>query len=177
LFLTVPDNKTREAETTELIDLARRTGVGSFLAAMHPRAGLAQRRLVTLWVRHMPGETDPQQDFQVRNLNLILLMGYRLMRQWSCGLRLVTVVHDKSEIGAAEIFLRELADLARIPKDAERIVLVGRFQECVQELAYSDVNIMGLQRKPDYAFVRQMVNDSHATCLFVMDSGRESAMA
>ncbi len=177
LLLDVPNTAVRERETQELTELALRTGVGAFLVAMHPKAGLAEKRLVTLWVRTHPGETNPQADFHERNLNLILLMGYRLMRRWDCDLRLVTVVPHQTEKAAAEHFLRELCDLARIPSRATRLVAVGTFEEVMEDLAHSDLNIMGLQRNPDFAFVRRMVRTSRSTCVFVMDSGRESALA
>jgi amino acid transporter len=177
LCLTMHEDDARDDETRRLIALARRTGVGAFLVARHPKAGLGNRRIVTLWVRVPPTPATPVDAFeQGSNLNLTLLMGYRLKRQWRCRLRIVAVVDDADDRGRAEHFLEEMCDLARIPKDAERRVMLGSLDDVVGSLTGSDLGIFGLQPDPDFAFVRRMVQLSRSTCLFVVDSGRESAL-
>mgnify|MGYP000170668981 FL=1 len=177
LCLTMHDDPARSEETRRLIALARRTGVGAFLVARHKKAGLGNRQTVTLWVRAHRGSWDAEEAFaKGANLNLTLLMGVRLERQWGCRLRLVTVVSDPSGEADAKAFLRELCDLARLPKSAERKVLVGDFDGAVTSMAGSDLNIFGLQPEPDFAFVHRMVDLSRGSCLFVVDSGRESAL-
>jgi len=175
LCLTMHDDAARDDETARLVALARRTGVGAFLVARHAKAGLGNRQSVTLWVRVTEG--SPHDAFELgANLNLTLLMGYRLKRQWGCRLRLVTVVETREQAEGAEAFLHEICDLARIPADAEVRVLVGTFDDSVASMAGGDVNIFGLQPEPNFDFVRKMVRLSRSTCLFVVDSGRESAL-
>ena len=149
--------------------------MGAFLVARHPKVGLGNRQMVTLWLRVFDG--TPQEAFaRGANLNLTLLMGYRLQRQWGCRLRIVAVVQDAEEEVGARDFLREICDLARLPPEAEQRVLLGTFDQAVESLAGADINIFGLQPEPDFQFVRRMVTQSRSTCLFVVDSGRESAL-
>jgi hypothetical protein len=175
LFLTVPDDPERDGESAGLVRLARRTGVGTFLVARHDKVGVGQRRRVTIWVRG--GDWNIQDDFDGRNLNLALLMGYRISRQWGATLRLVTVISDEQQTADAAHFLRELVDLARLPRKSETRVEIGAFTDVIRTLSASDLNILGLQPDPDLDFVRTIVADARSTCLFVADSGRESALA
>ncbi len=103
-------------------------------------------------------------------------MGYRLQRQWGAEVEVITVVPSQEDVAPALEFLEEVVDLARLPK-VELKVLVGAFEECVEKADLADLAIMGLQRRPDFAFVTRMVELSRSSCLMVLDSGRESARA
>lgn len=175
LFLTAHPDPARNDEAAELVKLARRTEVGAFVVAHHAKVGLGQRKLITLWVRH--GDHDLTESFQGRNLNLTLLMGYRLARQWGAKLRLVTAVPEAEQAEDALLYLRELVDVARLQRDAECRAEVGTFEEVMKRLSASDLNILGLQHPPDFTGVHETVGLARCTCLFVLDSGRESAMS
>jgi solute carrier family 12 (sodium/potassium/chloride transporter), member 2 len=178
LFLSLSDDSAGDGEVATLIAAARSTGVGAFLVGRHPKAGLGHRKRVTLWVQASPGSWDAGSAFGPgRNLNLTLLMGFRLMNKWQAELHVVTCVPDEEAKAGAERFLRELCDLARIPSSARRHVMVGGFVNCIERAPTADLNILGLQPDPDFDFVRDMVTRSRSTCLFVADSGRESALA
>jgi solute carrier family 12 (sodium/potassium/chloride transporter), member 2 len=150
--------------------------VGMVVVATHPLAGLGQRRRVNLWVRPAPGTWDPAPAFSSGNLNLNLLMGYRLMRQWDAEVTLLTVVTDEGEAAAASRFQEELCDLARYPDRVERRVVVGDFEQCLASATTADVNLIGLPANRDAAYFRKLVVTARSTCLFVCDSGRESAL-
>ena len=47
----------------------------------------------------------------------------------------------------------------------------------VPEMPLADLNIFGLQQQVDLAFIRRLVEATDASCIFVRDSGDESAMA
>ncbi len=182
LFLSLPGEPDRDPiryrervdDTRKLIRLARRMQVGTFLVARHPQVGLGQRRIVTVWVRS--GDWDVAEDFHGRNLNLALLFGFRLANRWGAVLRLVTVVEDEPAVEAGMRFLNELVDRARLPTSTQCIVELGTFAEVVRVVGVADLNILGLQPSPDFDFVRRTVEDARSTCLFVVDSGRESAL-
>lgn len=174
LFLTTPPPD-RDDDTAALVQLAHRTGVGTFLVARHPVVGIGQRRAITVWVAG--GDGDVSEDFHGRNLNLALLMGYRIAERWGARLRLVTVVERDEDVDGAARFLRELVDLARLPSKTERQVDVGTFMEALGSGGTADLQILGLQPVPDFTFVRDVVDTAGCTCLFVRDSGRESVLA
>jgi len=176
LFLRLPDLEGRHEQFATLIQHARATGVGVTLLGLHPKAGLGQRRRIRLWLRWQGVGWTPDEAFSVGSLNLTVLMGYRLMRQWGASLEIATVVPIDAEASHARLFLEEVADLTRLP-DVSMRVMVGGFEESVQACEETDLSIMGLQRRPDFAFVSRMIDVSRGSCLMVLDSGRESARA
>ncbi len=176
LFLTLPDLQDRHEEFAALIEQARATRVGVTLLGLHPRAGLGRRRRINLWLRWQGRGWDVDEAFSVGSLNLTLLMGYRLLRQWKADVSVITVITDEADTEAAEEYLTEVVDLARLPGVTQK-VMVGGFEECVARAEQADLAIMGLQRRPDFTFVTRMVETSSSSCLMVLDSGRESARA
>jgi amino acid transporter len=177
LFMALPDDAQRDDEFGEIIVDARRTGVGVLMLGMHPRAAFGQRKAINLYVR--PSHTGWSVDdaFEHNNLDLVLLIGYRLMHAWDAKLTLITVVPDESEVENGDAFLYELSELARFPLTTKRLTMVGKFAECAAKAPQSDLDLMGLQSAPDFSWMRQMIDVTRSSCLFVTDSGRESARA
>ncbi|MCB9766544.1 MAG: amino acid permease, partial [Alphaproteobacteria bacterium] len=172
-----PDGPRREAYTRVIQSgLAHRVGVMVYGA--HPSVGLGRKKDIYLWVQGGRETWDPHASFETGNLNLILLMGYRLWRNWRGRLALVTVVPSPKQQPAARAFLDALCDLARFPDEIERVVLCGDLKDALQALPSPDLCIFGLQRDaPNLAWAEHMVYETRSSCLFVLDSGRESARA
>jgi solute carrier family 12 (sodium/potassium/chloride transporter), member 2 len=164
------------ADLPGFVEAASRLRVGMVVVAMHPAAGLGHRRRVNLWVRPAPGTWDPVAAFSSGNLNLNLLTAYRLLRQWDAEVTMLTVIGDEADEAAARGFQEELCDLARFPASVEREVVVGGFERCLEQAPDADINIVGLPANRDSAYLRQLVTISRSTCIFVCDSGRESAL-
>lgn len=180
LFLTLPErDEEREGEFSELITWAHNIEVGVLLLGIHPRAGFGRRRTINVWVRPSISGWDVHEAFERNNLDLALLMGYRLIKTWKCkhAFNLITVVPDEREVENAHAFLAELCDLARIPSAANHHVMVGTFMSCLANAPQCDLSILGLQAEPDFDFMRSVIETSEASCLFLEDSGRESARA
>lgn len=150
--------------------------VGMLFVALHPEAGLGLRRVVRVWVQAAPGSWKARDAFSSGNLNLNLLTGYRLMREWGAALSVVTVLRDPADADKAEGFLAELCDLARLPSAVERRVVSGSFRAWLRELPPADVNILGLPLEPKRATLQELSEAASSTCIFVWDSGRESAL-
>ncbi len=53
----------------------------------------------------------------------------------------------------------------------------GDFSSAVAEMPGADVSIFGLSSEPDVGFIETMVARTGSSCLFVRDSGQESALA
>jgi len=78
--------------------------------------------------------------------------------------------------GAEEYHARLIED-ARLPRTTESHVLQGDFQEQLANLPEADINIFGLAREMDSSPTEIIVRRTRSSCLFVCDSGRESALA
>lgn len=177
LFLTVPRLGERRGEFADIIANARRTNVGILLMSPHPKAGMGQRRVINLWMRPPDANLSFKDNFSVANLNLTLLMGYRLARTWKAQINLMTIVPDADDVADADAFLSEVSDLARLPGGTRRKVMVGSFAESLSSAPAADLQILGLRPETDFDFIENVVEYTGSSCLFVADSGRESALA
>jgi amino acid transporter len=177
LFLSLPDDAEWHSRFGKLIVNAQEARVGVLFLGGDPHREDVGHPVVNLYLRpHITG-WNVQDAFVHNNLNLTLLMGYRLQQAWGATLNLITVVPTDEETEAAWEFLGEIVDLARIPEPADSHVMVGDFRTCAAEAPRASVNIMGLQLDPDFAFMAEMIETTRSRCLFVADSGRESALA
>lgn len=175
---TDPRREERSSELLEIILQARRIHVGVCLFCPHPTAGLGQEMDIRLWVTPSREGWDANAAFGSGNLNLILLMGFRLWRLWRGKLILSTTIQDPENQERTQQFLNSLCDLVRFPASVERRVVIGDFEHAVRSSPVTDLSIFGLQRDgPDLEWAQQMVLLSRSSCLFMLDSGRESARA
>ena len=177
LFLRLPDNPVLWQPTIPVFEEARRLNVGVLLLGLHPVAGLGRAEVVNLWIRPQLGEQPIPERLQKGSINLAMLMALRLFKAWKGVLNLVTVVSHEDEVSVAQKYIMDLRDLCRIPRTARTIVLVGKFEECVIRAPQSDMDFMGLQSTPDFEFVHRIVKTTGSSCIFVRDSGNESALA
>ncbi len=178
LFLRMPPPGTRRQELSAVIQIALHNHIGVALLCSHPEAGLGQARDIHLWVRRGLDGWEADQAFDSGNLNLILLMGYRLSRVWGGALRVITVVPDEASRGAAERFLLDLCDLARFGPQVQRLVVAGTFEQALTRTPPADLSIFGLHREePNPDLAERVTTLARSTSLFVLDSGRESARA
>ena len=69
-----------------------------------------------------------------------------------------------------------MLELGRIPR-TEVVAVCEPFADFLSRAPQADVSIFGLGHRPDFGFMRRMVDETGSTCLFVRDSGRESALA
>ncbi len=176
LFLSMPsaqDSK-REGELRRVLDQARRERVGILIFADHPRARMGRRDTLHVWVRDQ--SPDWLLSMQLGNIDMALLIGFILRRHWQGSLRVITVVRDAAHRKVAGQFLRQLVDLARMPR-AEVVVEVGDFREVIARIEPADLDIIGMPNDLDFDFARSMVKLSRSACLFVRDSGDENALA
>ena len=161
---------------TEYMKAAHDVGVGMIIVASHPNAGFGQRKRVNLWVRAAPGNFQAEAAFSSGNLNLNLLTGYRFLREWRADMQLITCVTDPKDTADAERFLSDLCDLARLPSQVKRKVMVSNFEEALARADIADVNVIGVPPEPDSELLRRWVEVSRGSCIFVCDSGRENAL-
>lgn len=177
LLLTVPDVAKRMEDLRALIEIGRQSRVGVALVAMHPYAGLGQQERVHLWVRPPQGSWSADDAFNTGSLNLILLMGLRVMRTWNARVTIITAIQDDAQRDDAQRFLADLCELVRFPRAAKRTVITGTFPDCLEKVPPCDLTILGLLLNAEHDYMTGVVKASRSTCFFVLDSGRESARA
>lgn len=111
------------------------------------------------------------------NQNLGILCAIRLVRAWKADLNLLSVVPDEDSLVRARGQLEEVRDLCRIPDHAVATIVVGEFADAVARAPLSDLETMGFSSRRDLASMAQLVQLTRSSCLFVCDSGEESALS
>lgn len=177
LFLTLPVFPDQELETElqNIILKAAINEVGVMLLASHPHAGLGRRNAVTVWVDDR--SPDWGLTMELGNLDLALLIAYKLKRNWQASLNLLTTVKEAGQVQAAQEFLDNLVELARLPR-TDTLVLQGEgLDHYSGAIPVVSLNIFGMSDQPDFAWCRELVHKTGSTCLFTLDSGKENALA
>ncbi len=174
VFLRMPEELDEKLNYKQIVDKAEEEELASLLFAPHKVTGLGRRRSVNIWIH----DRSPNWglSMNIGNLDLSLLLAYKLRRNWDATLRIIMAVEEEESVLKARNFLDDLLTIARIP-DADVIVEHRSFSDMVSRAPQADLNIFGMDADPDLGFVRRMVNETRSSCIFVRDSGNESALA
>ncbi len=166
LFLTLGNDKKNERVIDELVTYAAKNEMGSVILRQHPRIAFGMQRDINLWLR----DKSP-------NWHLGMLIALQLQMNWGGQLNLVTATPQAEHKRKLYNFLERLSDLARLPSETEFHVLIGKFEDNLSSAPGSDINIFGVGEKTPFDFVRRAPELTKSSCLFVRDSGTESALA
>ena len=164
-----------QEELQSVVDIARSNELGVIFLAMNADVGMGRERSVNLWVRDQ--SPDWTIGMKMVNLEYALLLSYQLRRNWKAEVRLLSVVSEKENIPLAQDYLKSLMDVARMSSNVNIHVNHGNFLEHLAQAPRADLNIFGISPIVNREFMTQVVKTSRSSCLFVMDSGNESALA
>ena len=159
----------------EIMEVAKVYQMGVMLLAYHPETRLGRERGINLWVR----DQSPHWHLglELANLDYAILTGYQLNKNWGAHIRILCVVGEEKHLAMTEEYLHELMRAARMPRDIEIVVTHGEFWAFLDRAPRADLNIMGLSDRPEKAQLEALVQRAQGSCLFVRDSGNESALA
>ncbi|HUX05970.1 MAG TPA: amino acid permease [Acidobacteriota bacterium] len=165
LFLTLGSEAKNDPKIKELVEHATSHGMGVVILRQHSRVAFGMQNTVNLWLR----DRSP-------NWNLATLLALQLQTNWDGTLNLITVAENKRETKRLRSFMEQLGDVARFPLMTELHVLVGNFKEALEAAPRGDINIFGLAPGINCPAVRDIAERAQSSCLFVKDSGLESAL-
>ncbi len=187
LFLTVGENKatinipttpeampqntliqTSDSTLNQLVSLASRRDMGVVLLRQHPRVAFGVQQDINLWLR----DKSP-------NWHLAVLIALQLQLNWGGKMNLVTAATGPEEQEQLYAFLQRLSDQARLPSSAEFHVITAPFKEALLNAPRADLNIFGLSMLNGTLpldFMREVSGLAKTSCVFVIDSGKESAL-
>ncbi len=165
LFLTLGKDKKKDETIDTLVSEAGKQDLGVMILRQHPRIAFGMQNTVNLWLR----DKSP-------NWHLAMLITLQLQRNWEGAINLVTVAPDKSQERRLYNFLERLSDQARLPSMTDFHVLTGTFESTFDKVPRADINIFGVGKVLSFDFMRRSVELTQSSCLFVRDSGRESAL-
>lgn len=163
----IPSTRDRK-DIGYLVATATRYEMGVVLLRQHPRVAFGIQQDVNLWLR----DRSP-------NWHLAILIALQLQVNWGGKINLVTVAEDETERERLYDFLSNLSDQARLPSATEFHILVGGFQTGLANAPKADINIFGLSLINETLpldFISMVSKQVKTSCVFVIDSGKESAL-
>ncbi len=173
-ILFLPIEERTQDELRGISRIAKENELGIVFIAKHPDSGFGKHRYVNLWVRDQ--SPNWHLSFDLANIDLPLLLAYKLIRNWNIKLRLITLVSKEKDIENARHYLSDLMVLARMPRGYEIRVEKADLKEFIEDIPRADINIFGLGQTIDKDYAQKLVKSSESTCLFVKDSGFESIL-
>ena len=173
IFETI--NRRSQDELQGLVNISKENGMGVVLLAQHKDSGLGREKSINLWVRDQ--SPDWRIGMELTNLDYALLLSYQLKKNWNADVRLLCVVEEKENKEIAEEFLMSLMDVTRMSKNIKIHVHHGKFMEFLSRAPRADLNVFGISSEVNKDSMLTLVETSRSSCLFVMDSGNESALA
>ena len=174
VFLNLQNHDDYETELRPVMRESIRLEVGVLLYLSHPTALLGQRNTINVWVSDR--RTNWDLGWDIGNLDLSILVAYKLKMNWGARIRIITVISDPKEEENAKRFLNLLINLARLPETLTE-VHIGDFNSVVRNAPSADLNIFGMDEDLRFGFVEDMSVKTQSSCLFVKDSGHESILA
>jgi hypothetical protein len=174
LFLHLRKDSNLE-ELQELVDKTAAYQMGICLLARHPVVELGREQLINVWVSNQG--PDWKIDLRHSNMDLAILLAYQLARNWQGQITMCMAVADEETQAKAEKFLRELIELVRLPRETKVSVFIAPFLEALSQVRSPDLSIFGLPKEPDLTFSQELVQQVDGSCVFIRDSGDESALA
>lgn len=166
LFLTVGRDSRKDATINQLIAQASKYEMGVILLNQHPRIAFGMQRDLNLWLR----DKSP-------NWHLAMLITLQLHMNWEGKINLIATASDKTDKKRLQGFLERISDRARLPSMTDFHVLVGTFKESLGKAPRADINVLGLgPGNIPFTRIREVSNLTNSSCIFIKDSGQESAL-
>jgi solute carrier family 12 sodium/potassium/chloride transporter 2 len=165
LFLTLGSGEEKDEIIRQLVNEAAMRELGVMILRQHPRMAFGMQKTINLWLR----DRSP-------NWHLAMLITLQIQLNWDARINLVTATPHKQDERRLYQFLERLNDQARLPSKTYFFVLIGEIQSVFQNAPKADINIFGLGENIPFDFIRNATEWSKSSCLFVKDSGKESAI-
>ena len=176
LLLSLPREDETAEEVFAAIEEGKRERIGTVLISFIDQGTTGQERSINLWIPPPAEPTKVEAHLDATRLHLAVLLAYRLEEAWGGNLNLVSVVENEAEAEAAEQFLKQVLDATRLPLGTRVVVGKGELRDYLGEAPLADLDIFGVPREPTRAWLAQMTAATRSSCLFVVDSGDESAV-
>lgn len=164
LFLTLGNNPEKDILIQNLTNASQRHELGTVILNQHDRMAFGLQKDVNLWLR----DKSPNRE-------LAILLALQLQINWEGKINLVTVAENKESKDKMHKFLVNLSDKTRLPSLTEFHVLIGSFGDALKSAPRADINIFGIADELNFDFMRSAPETMSSSCLYVRDSGQESA--
>ena len=158
-----------------LIDRTVAYKMGIVLLARDPIVNMGREKVINVWLR--PNVVTWIWEPKLGNKDLSLLLAHQIRINWRGDIRLCLSIEDESQRDVAQNTLSELVRLTRFPKSTSYYIHIGSFDDAFLAAPTADLSIIGLPDPVDLHFCYRVAELINGSCVFVRDSGEESAFA
>ncbi len=175
-ILYMDTNHLTQEEVESLFTIAKEHHMGVALLVLNNDTLFGREREINIWIRDQ--SPDWTLGLRLANLDLAILLGYQLNRNWQGHINLVSIINKSENIAPSDVFLHSLAKDARLPSNTKIYLYHGEFDHHLAISPKADLNIFGLSNSSiNIQKLRDISSKTDSSCLFVLDSGNESALA
>lgn len=174
LFINLKSFDLQHEKLRNVIRKAAERRIGVLLLAPHQDAFFGRENSINLWVHDRSPDWDISME--LGNMDLSILIAYKLKKNWKATLRMISCVQDQHNTRKARAYLNNLAEIARIPNVLAEVI-PGDMQLGLQKAPQASINIFSLDPELDFEFIYMAVEKTGSSCLFALDSGEENALA
>ncbi|MFP4116270.1 MAG: amino acid permease [Candidatus Aenigmatarchaeota archaeon] len=173
LFMPYDPDRLKEEELEGIVKSAEKNRSGITLLDKSKEVGLGTEEEVHVWISPRVLEDGL---FERRYYDLSLLIAYSIKKNWGGKIHIWMVVDDEDGVPEATEYLEKLVYEARLPRSTESNVLIGEFQERLEEAPSGDIHIIPFEAS-DVKSIPEIDSIGEKTYLFVHDSTQESVLA
>jgi hypothetical protein len=175
IFLSMMEEEEVRKEYQPIIDEANELEIGVILFLPHQKALLGQKQKVNVWLHNTTTRWTIEEG--AGNIDLAILIAYKLMLNWKADIRLIAVIENPKNRVKAEKYISEIIDLARLPI-TDTLVMEGDIESSLAKGPYADINIIPMyDNHTDLEYYIKFPELTGTTCLVVNDSGHENILA
>ncbi|AFV22297.1 Na-K-Cl cotransporter [Methanolobus psychrophilus R15] len=174
LFINLSSFDGQYEKVRNVIRKAAERRIGILLLAIHNDAAFGREESINLWINDRSPDWDISMD--LGNMDLSILISYKLKRNWKASLKMISCVRDQRNAPKAKEYLENLAEIARIPNVITE-VMSGDMESNLSRVSQASINIFSMEHEADFEFIRRAVEQTGSSCLFALDSGEENAFA
>lgn len=165
LFMTMSENETKDEQLKRFIRIGINNRLGILILFIHPDNRFGEKKKIDVWLRH----GSP-------NIHLIILISNILAKAWGARIRLISVLDSEDDRSICDLFLNKIMEAGRMIRSTEKLIQVGGFMDILKS-SEADLNIFGsITNEVDLDPIRSVTSITKSSCIFLKDSGSESAM-
>jgi solute carrier family 12 sodium/potassium/chloride transporter 2 len=175
VFLSMMEEEEVRKEYQPIIDEAKNLEIGVILFLPHQKALLGQKQKVNVWLHNTTTQWTIEDG--AGNIDLAILIAYKLMLNWKADIRLIAVIENPKNRKKAKNYISEIIDLARLPI-TDTMVIEDDIESALAKGPYADINIIPMyDNHTDLEYYIKFPELTGTTCLIVNDSGHENILA
>ncbi|HEV2062739.1 MAG TPA: amino acid permease, partial [Solirubrobacteraceae bacterium] len=172
LFVTVSPGGDRDGRLARIFEAARERGLGVALYCCHPDVDPSDDGPVNVWLER-PHPSSEEFEDEIEYFDLAVLVAIQLANNREVPLNLVGMRGDE-EADVLEAYLDRIRRRGRLPSDTRTCVLDHGPRD--GDAPHAGLTLFSLTGEPDFPSLSEVSRACSTPCLFLRDSGEESAV-